>query len=103
MIQSNELTGSIPTQVGNLINATALAMSHNSLKGGIPKELKNLQHLKLLHLHHNQLTGTAPVVAFQNLTKDNYITDCGNPPFLLGKAVECTELRRSDPGKRLSA
>ena len=89
MIQSNQLTGSIPTEVGNLKNATILAMNHNSLKDVIPSELQNLQNLKLLHLQHNQLTGRAPEVLFHNITKDNYITDCGYSSFSLGDAIQC--------------
>ena len=89
MIQSNELTGSIPTQVGNLINATILAMNHNFLKGSIPRTLENLHNLEILHLHHNQLTGIAPTMKFQNDIEPSYITDCGEPSFLLNEIVEC--------------
>ena len=89
MIQSNQLTGTIPTQIGNLKSATILTMNHNSLKGSIPIELQHLENLKLLQLHRNQLTGKAPKVSFKKFTKDNFITDCGNPSFLLGDAIDC--------------
>ena len=89
MLQSNRLTGSIPTEVGNLVHATNITLNHNSFKALIPDELKNLKSLKLLHIHHNQLTGIAPHMVLNSTSRDRFISDCGNPSFLLGKAVEC--------------
>lgn len=88
-LQSNLFTGTIPTDIGSLSNATIIAMSHNQLQGTIPTELENLHHLELLHLHHNQLTGVAPKLEFEILRKNTYVTDCGDPSFLLSKKMDC--------------
>ena len=90
MLQSNRLTGSIPTQLGNLQNATRILMNHNSLKGAIPNEIQNLMKIEFVHFHHNQLTGTAPLVEFVIKSRENFITDCGDPSYLLPEKVKCT-------------
>ena len=89
MLQSNRLTGSIPTQVGNLENATHILLNHNELKGAIPNELTDLKQILYLHLHHNLLTGKAPPIKFTTKHQNNYISDCGDPSYLLPKEVEC--------------
>jgi Leucine-rich repeat (LRR) protein len=59
-LHSNELTGSIPTEIGNLSNLGYLYLNNNELTGTIPTELGNLSNLKYLHLYSNKLTGTIP-------------------------------------------
>ncbi|MEN8218853.1 MAG: Calx-beta domain-containing protein, partial [Pseudomonadota bacterium] len=56
----NSLTGSIPTEMGNLTNLTELSLSDNSLTGSIPTEMGNLTNLTELSLSDNSLTGTIP-------------------------------------------
>ena len=88
-LQSNKLTGSIPMEVANLQNATILKLDHNTLKGVIPTQLSTLKQLEYLHLHSNRLTGEAPQVQFVNVTKNSFITDCGDPSFIFGETVKC--------------
>ncbi|MFC1575920.1 Ig-like domain-containing protein, partial [Gemmatimonadota bacterium] len=57
---SNQLTGSIPSELGDLSNLTHLHLTSNQLTGSIPPELGNLSNLSSLHLHSNQLTGPIP-------------------------------------------
>jgi Leucine-rich repeat (LRR) protein len=38
---SNQLTGEIPSEIGNLTNLTSLVLSNNQLTGEIPPELCN--------------------------------------------------------------
>ena len=57
---SNELTGPIPPGLGNLSNLTILKLAFNQLTGPIPSELGNLSNLKSLNLRANQLTGPIP-------------------------------------------
>ena len=57
-LANSGLTGSIPPQVGNLINLTYLDLRINQLSGPIPSELWNLVNLTYLNLGINQLTGT---------------------------------------------
>jgi Leucine-rich repeat (LRR) protein len=57
---SNNLTGSIPSELGNLSNLRALSLWGNSLTGSIPSELGNLSYLWHLNLGGNSLTGSIP-------------------------------------------
>lgn len=56
----NNLTGSIPQELGFLSNLTSLSLAANNLSGGIPIELNNLTNLAYLRLDGNNLTGSIP-------------------------------------------
>ena len=57
---NNQLTGSIPPEIGNLTNLTSLWSESNQLTGSIPPEIGNVTNLEVLYLHQNQLTGFIP-------------------------------------------
>ena len=59
-LNSNQLTGSIPIELGSLANLTVLSLWSNQLSGPIPAKLGNLANLTYLHLGYNQLTGSIP-------------------------------------------
>ena len=59
-LSGNELTGEIPTELGGLTNLERLYLGDNQLTGTIPSELGNLAKLERLWLYDNQLTGTIP-------------------------------------------
>jgi Leucine-rich repeat (LRR) protein len=59
-LSNNQLTGSIPPEIGNLTNLTYLNLSYNQLTGSIPPEIGNLTNLTDLRLHDNQLKGEIP-------------------------------------------
>jgi len=56
----NNLTGSIPPEIGNLANLEILVLYSNQLSGSIPPELENLNNLIYLNLAVNQLSGEIP-------------------------------------------
>ena len=60
-LSGNNLTGSIPAELGNLTALTELRLGINQLSGAIPVELGNLRNLEVLRLVRNQLDGLVPL------------------------------------------
>jgi len=56
----NQLSGSIPSELGNLSNLQELSLGDNQLSGSIPPELGNLGNMSVLSLGRNQLSGSIP-------------------------------------------
>jgi Leucine-rich repeat (LRR) protein len=71
-LYNNELSGSIPPEIGNLTNLTHLFLYDNELTGEIPPEIGNLTNLTFLGLNNNQLTGPIPSEIW-NLTNLTYL------------------------------
>ena len=59
-LRNNQLTGTIPAELGDLSTLTNLNLSNNSLSGSIPSQLANASQLQYLRLFANQLTGSIP-------------------------------------------
>ena len=59
-LYNNQLTGPIPSEIGNLTNLTYLNLGDNQLIGEIPGEIGSLTNLTYLGLSSNQLTGEIP-------------------------------------------
>ncbi len=57
---NNNLTGSIPAEIGNLPNLERLTLWNNNLTGSIPAELGSLTKLEQIHLAENGLSGSIP-------------------------------------------
>ena len=59
-LESNQLTGTIPTGLGNLANLQRLYLGNNELSGSIPAALGGLTNLQRLALYDNKLSGSIP-------------------------------------------
>jgi hypothetical protein len=59
-LNSNQLSGSIPPELGTLGSLKHLILNANQLSGPIPAELGNLSNLYRLYLYNNQLSGPIP-------------------------------------------
>ena len=57
---SNQLTGSIPPEIGSLKKLSVVSLQENNLTGKIPESLGNLSMLRMLNLSFNRLSGTIP-------------------------------------------
>ena len=60
-LSGNNLTGTIPTELGLLSSLEDLNLEANQLSGTIPTEMGLLSNLKELTLSFNQLTGSVPI------------------------------------------
>ena len=90
------LTGTIPTELGELTSLQSLRLDRNSLSGTIPSELGNLTKLTRMDLWNNELSGTIPS-ELGNLTKltrmDLYSNELsGTIPSELGNLTSLTEM-----------
>jgi len=59
-LSGNRLNGEIPAALGNLSNLTHLDLSANLLSGGVPAALDSLSNLRRLSLDTNVLSGMLP-------------------------------------------
>ncbi|RKZ50522.1 MAG: hypothetical protein DRR00_15010 [Candidatus Parabeggiatoa sp. nov. 3] len=64
---NNQLSGTIPVELGNVDSLTSLGLNDNQLNGAIPNEFGNLVNLMVLELSHNQLSGTIPTTLGGNM------------------------------------
>ncbi|ONI27182.1 LOW QUALITY PROTEIN: hypothetical protein PRUPE_1G072900 [Prunus persica] len=86
-MSNNFLTGSLPSEVGDLVNLAELDVSGNKLSGEIPATLDSCTILERLHLN-NEFEGTIPEspYSFKRLGRDvsrNNLS--GKIPDFLGK------------------
>lgn len=72
MLSENQLTGIIPTELGNLTALRRLLLQDNQLTGSLPAEFANLASLEELRVYTNQLFGD--VAAAIGGTQDTLIT-----------------------------
>ena len=76
-LRDNQLSGPIPSELGNLDNLEWLILDSNQLSGSIPSELGNLDNLRALSLGNNQFSGCVPVKMLDMTA--NYVTSVGLP------------------------
>ena len=92
---NNNLTGTIPEQIGYFTNMGHLDISFNAVGGPIPQGLTSATLVQRLSLNSNQLTGTVPSFVskydWKNLTflsiEENFLTGDINSFCVLDKAI----------------
>ena len=60
-LNDNNLTGRIPSTLGNLVNLRKLELANNQLTGYFPSALGNLGNLELLRVNDNLLRGSLQI------------------------------------------
>ncbi|WCJ40504.1 receptor like protein 14 [Euphorbia peplus] len=81
-LSRNHLTGTIPRTLSNLSRVESIDLSSNSLSGEIPSELTNLHFLKFFSVAYNNLSGSIPHIGLQSGASDN--SSYRGNPFLCG-------------------
>ena len=98
-LDGNALTGTIPTQLGQLSSLKLLFLDNNDLTGSIPTQLGQLSELQDLLLYRNALTGTIPTQLGQltNLVRLMLYTNqlTGSIPTELGQLSQLEWLHLS--------
>jgi len=77
-LYSNNLTGYLPPQIGDLSWLTRLSLYSNNIGGAIPEEIGNLTSLTLLELANNKLISPVPAT-LANLSKLMWLQLQNNP------------------------
>jgi hypothetical protein len=99
-MNDNDLTGTIPTELGYLRNMTRMIFKDCFLSGTIPVQLGNMTRLENLSLESNLLTGTAPaeVCNLRNQQLAVFVTDCKHDKVGVDCPVDacCTFCRRGE-------
>ncbi|XP_022897042.1 probable leucine-rich repeat receptor-like protein kinase At5g49770 isoform X2 [Olea europaea var. sylvestris] len=78
LLESNLLTGNIPSTLGLVHTLEVVRLDKNSLSGSVPPNLNNLTSVQELFLANNKLTGPLPNLTGMNLL--NYV-DLSNNSF----------------------
>jgi Leucine-rich repeat (LRR) protein len=76
-VMVNSISNTIPTTIGNLVNLTDIRLHNNPISGEIPASMGNLVNLDTLGFGDMELSGSVPTT-FSNLTKLKAIYLQGN-------------------------
>lgn len=71
-ITNTTLTGTIPTELGDCTDLRRLWLYSNKLSGNIPDSLATLPELEVLELHHNNLVGNIPTGLCTQIASADY-------------------------------
>jgi len=78
-LNQNNLTGTLPTQIGNLSEPRGIYFGKNDINGEIPASIGNLSTLVGLNLANNNFSGNVPPEFFTSLTNLTFLGISSNP------------------------
>ncbi|CAM8890458.1 unnamed protein product [Rhodiola kirilowii] len=97
VISDSNLTGTIPSDLGDCVKLKVIDLSSNGLTGSIPRTIARLQNLEDLILNSNQLSGKIPTEIYACITLKNILLFdnrlSGNIPAEIGKLQNLEMLR----------
>ena len=73
-INNNQFSGSVPVEIGDLVNLESLLLNNNNFAGAIPAQITNLLQLKYFSISNNlliDLPGLSSLTALENLEIEN--------------------------------
>lgn len=62
-LQQNQITGTLPTSIGSMVNLESFQLFKNEIEGTIPAQMDSWTMVKTVALQENKLTGTIPYLA----------------------------------------
>ena len=100
LLGENNLGGTLPASIGNLIALEDFQVRLNNISGPIPTTFANLINMKILKLEENQFSGGFPV-AFRSMTQltwlNAYLNQFEGPmPEWIGELTGLTHLNFGD-------
>lgn len=95
-LRFNQISGTIPVGITNLVNLNLLLIEFNQLTGHIPPSIGNLKNLQDLNLGMNKLTGRIPAsignISILTVLDLEYNSLWGSIPPEIGECQSLTEL-----------
>jgi len=67
-LPSSKMKGTLPSELGELLNLRELSLPDNELEGTIPSAIAKLPHLRILNLSQNKISGSVPTFASPSFT-----------------------------------
>jgi Leucine-rich repeat (LRR) protein len=100
-LDNNNLTGDIPQEIGNLTHLVGIYFNDNHLSGNIPETIYSLTSLEVMYFNNNRLNGSIPPDIGLHLPLLRYFDLSGNRlsgtlPSSLGSLSQIFVLTLSD-------
>ena len=65
----NFLSGSLPSEVAQMVSLEHMVLQSNNLSGSLPSEVSRMKNLQTIYLGGNLFSGTIPFAAFGALPR----------------------------------
>jgi len=82
-IASNNFSGNIPLEIGNLKKLRSLTLDNNNFTGAIPTTFSKLSHLVSVDLSNNQIFGDLTEICLKASDLETFSSDCLSPDTII--------------------